>query len=230
MDTEIDLPIDPFENVFKPGPEPEPEPEPELELEPTPSRSRKRKSRGLPRLPTKKPKPVEEDPIVRQRLLSTLCEYRDNSVLGPFLEKRKFDLQMSKLNGMNNDILRAMLGQVECALGSTSVSPMIDSTVKYGLGITEMLMCKKVANIKGFSDNLFNDAQWRFLYERVKMKHAGFDVNLDPLSQLLLSTMNVLVMTYKNNALMPKSTLNFDMEAPKRNSPTPKKKNGRPTE
>lgn len=220
---------DPFDGINLPdgeAPESVPAPDPE----PKPRRKRKRRQPPIPdiNIPISEEPPLPRQPrrslkrqkvapdypedrdsdekLERGALLSTLIAYGQNDVLGPYLcKERKFKLDAATLRKLSLHGMLQMREDIETALSTNTTDMGVTDMCRKGMEKLERVIhFKTPLKIKGTTTACFNDKSWRFMFERVKMQHMGFAVNVDPVTQLAIATARSMLLAHGiNTAQLP---------------------------
>ena len=106
------------------------------------------------------------------QLKKKIKEYETNKILGPHLTKSgfKFDKALSK---DSVDKLERQITKIEKLLSGKTADDGVNTGIKVVMtGLERMISTKTDADITGLTQCCFEDNQWLFLLERVKMKYG----------------------------------------------------------
>lgn len=159
----------------------------------------------------KKETPIKNE--ADRKRVALLTSYGKNEWLGPYLkDNHSFDLDPQKLRKLKGSKLEELLGDVEDVLSNKSNSALGDGVVRQAMYQLETIVDHKTRfKVQGTTDKCFQNDHWRFLLERVKMKHGiGFG-KMDPVSELSLITFQTASLVHYNN-VMSTPTTDLDME------------------
>ena len=111
-------------------------------------------------------------------------------MLGPHLERCGFKFEKAL---SHNDVakLEKQILKIEKLLSGRTAEDGINSGIKFVMtGLERMISSKSSADINGLTQCCFDNQQWVFLLERVKMKYGinGLSLGGDPGFDLMLST------------------------------------------
>lgn len=163
--------------------------------------------------PSKKQKhnPIKNDED--RRRIALLTSYGKNEWLGPYLrDNHSFDLDPTKLRRLKGQKLEELLGDVEDVLANKSNSALGDGVVRQAMYQLEAIVDHKTRfKIQGTTDRCFENDHWRFLLERVKMKHGVGFGQMDPVSELSLITFQTASLMHYTNVMSTPST-DLDVE------------------
>jgi len=142
-----------------------------------------------------------------------------NKILGPQLVECgfKFDKALAK---NTPEKLERQIAKIEKLLSGKTADDGVNTGIKLVMtGLERMISTKTEADITGLTQCCFEDQQWLFLLERVKMKYGlnGLSLGGDPGFDLLLSTLVTGMTVYQLNLLKKRashSSQRYNLDAP----------------
>lgn len=177
--------------------------EPEAPQDPPPKKKARRVNTRAPR----KKKEDDDEKIEKKTqrhldLIRILSAYSRNDILGPHLVAEGIKLDPKKLRRATEKKLEDLLEEVDETLLNKSNSMVTDSVIKTGMYQLESIVHSQSRfKVVGSTNKCFDNEHWRFLLERVKMKHGIGVMKLDPLTELSLLTLQTSALIHAQNAL-----------------------------
>lgn len=155
----------------------------------------------------------------KAKLIYAIQQYGKNKRLGTYLRQecglRYDDAYLKKMSVPD---LKLELEKQEVSLGSRSNGSLIDVVLKNGLTIAENAISTRTKfDIKGTTQQLYEDDVYLDLLERVKMKYTIPFVKLDPVLELAMTIGQTAMIVhaqnkFKENLIVPEDSVNLNAE------------------
>lgn len=125
-----------------------------------------------------------------QELYAALVAYGKNNTLNEYLNEMKFNLDPGRLRKMTKAKLREELEDVESNLANYGEAHLFNSSLKQGMTWMERVVHNRTKlKIAGTTDDCFENKEWVFQLERLKMKYRiGIGGTRHPAIELALIT------------------------------------------
>jgi hypothetical protein len=148
--------------------------------------------------------PPNDDPNYR-----ALLAYGRDKDLGPALARQGYKLTPAVLMNVPARVRKALLDQIDDVLDGQMQGDTSTAFLKQGLKAVEYLVASKTPlQIGGTTEECFNDAHWRRLLARSKIKLGIGISKMNPRTELILCTAQIAARVHQKNKIGSSIKLN----------------------
>jgi len=147
--------------------------------------------------------------------IQMLIQYGQSQYIGPYLKGVGYTrLTPEKLNNMDPKTIDKLFHEIESILMNKGQSDLLDQVIGPAMQQLEAAVHEHTEyKVKGTTAQCWENDHWRFLLERIKIRH-GLMRKLDPLSELTLVTFQTAkLMHITNSCNKPKVDIDASIDA-----------------